>query len=98
MLPKPRIHDPGTLYHVMLRGNGVADIFLDDQDRAKFLLLLQQILEKLSFRVLAFCLMDNHIHLALQVSDIPLSRVMQQTSRPDPTTCTGVCLVGMNRR
>jgi len=77
---KPRIHYPGALYHVMLRGNGGANIFLDDQDRSRFLLLLQQVLEKFSVRILAFCLMDNHIHLALQVGDIPLSRIMQNLS------------------
>ena len=29
MVRKPRIHYPGVLYHMMLRGNGGADIFMD---------------------------------------------------------------------
>lgn len=77
---KPRIHYPGAVYHVMLRGNGGQDIFFDAADRSKFLLLLQQGLEKYHHRVHAFCLMDNHAHLVLQVMDTPLSKVMQNLS------------------
>ncbi len=29
MARKPRIHYPGALYHVMLRGNGGGDIFFE---------------------------------------------------------------------
>ena len=33
---KPRIHYPGAVYHVMLRGNGGQDIFFDPADRTRF--------------------------------------------------------------
>src|SRR5450631_706685 len=74
---KPRIHYSGALYHVMLRGNAGQDIFFDDTDRYRFLLFLQEGVERLGFRIHAFCLMTNHIHVALQVEGIPLSRIMQ---------------------
>jgi len=77
---KPRIHYPGALYHVMLRGNGGADVFLEDGDRYRFYLLLQEGVERFGFRIHAFCLMDYHIHLALQVGEISLSRIMQNLS------------------
>jgi REP element-mobilizing transposase RayT len=80
MARKPRIHYPGAVYHVMLRGNGGADIFFEDGDRHRFFLLLQEGIERFGFRVHAFCLMSNHIHLALQVGEIPLSRIMQNLS------------------
>jgi len=38
---------------------------------------VQEGLERYGHRVLAFCLMTNHIHLAIQVADVPLSRIMQ---------------------
>jgi REP element-mobilizing transposase RayT len=38
---------------------------------------MQQGLEKFRHRVHAYCLMDNHVHLALQVTETPLSKVMQ---------------------
>ena len=75
---KPRIHFPGAVYHVMLRGNAGQDIFIDDSDRSRFLLILQQEQELSGCRIHAYCLMDNHIHLALQVANIPLSKIMQK--------------------
>lgn len=80
MARKPRIHYSGAIYHVMLRGNGGMDIFIDDQDRMRLCLLLQEGVERFGHRILAFCLMDNHIHLVVQVGTIPLSRIMQNLS------------------
>lgn len=80
MARKPRIHLPGGLYHVIFRGNGGQDVFLTDADRYRFYLLLQEGTHRFGYRVHAFCLMTNHIHLALQVGDIPLSRAMQNLS------------------
>jgi len=74
---KPRLHYPGALYHVILRGNAREKIFFANSDRHRFYLFLQQGAERYRFRIHAFCLMTNHIHLALQVGDIPLSRIMQ---------------------
>ncbi|WP_243689309.1 helix-turn-helix domain-containing protein [Geotalea toluenoxydans] len=39
--------------------------------------MLQEGSARLQYRIHAFCLMTNHVHLLLQVSDIPLSRLMQ---------------------
>jgi len=80
MARKPRIHYPGAFYHVMLRGNCGVDIFYDDDDRYRLYLLLQQCIERYHCRIHAFCLMDNHIHLAIQVGTVPLSRIMQNLS------------------
>jgi REP element-mobilizing transposase RayT len=80
MARKPRIHLPGGLYHVIFRGNGGQDIFLTDADYCRLLLLLQEGTFRFGYRVHAFCLMPNHIHLALQAGEIPLSRGMQNLS------------------
>ena len=80
MARKPRIHYPGALYHVTLRGNARQEIFFDDEDRCRFYLLLQEGIERFGHRVLAFCLMSNHVHLAIQVGEVPLSRIMQNLS------------------
>jgi hypothetical protein len=42
MVRKPRLHIPGGLYHVRLRGNGGQGIFSDDEDRYHLYLLIQQ--------------------------------------------------------
>ncbi|MCF8056374.1 MAG: hypothetical protein K9K37_07025 [Desulfocapsa sp.] len=39
---KSRIHVPGGVYHVMMRGNGGQGIFYSEQDRYRIYLLLQE--------------------------------------------------------
>ena len=78
---KPRIHYPGAVYHVILRGNAGDPTFFDDRDRYRLYLILQYAVEKFRCRIHAFCLMRNHIHLVTQVDDIPLSRIMQNVSQ-----------------
>ncbi|MFH2124599.1 MAG: hypothetical protein ABIJ50_14095 [Pseudomonadota bacterium] len=73
MSRKPRIHLPGGLYHVLFRGNGGQNVFLTDADYCRFYLLLQEGTFRFGYRVRAFCLMTNYIHLVLQVDEIPLS-------------------------
>ncbi len=64
----------------MLRGNAGQDIFFSDDDRYYLYLLIQQGVERYRHRILAFCLMNNHIHLAIQVSKDPLSKIIQNIS------------------
>jgi putative transposase len=80
MARKPRIHTPGAVYHVILRGNGRQDVFFDEKDRCRFYDILQNSCVRFRYRIHAFCLMTNHIHLAVQVGEIPLSRIMQNVS------------------
>jgi putative transposase len=54
-------------YHVMARGNEKRDIFLDNQDREVFLIILNRIKQAVYFDLFAYCLMNNHYHLALRV-------------------------------
>lgn len=80
MARKPRLHFPGGLYHVMLRGNGGQAIFFDEGDRYHLYLLLQEGVERFGHRIHGFCAMTNHLHLAVQVAEVPLSKIMQNVS------------------
>lgn len=77
MARKPRIHLDGALYHVMLRGNGGQPIFLIDEDRDAFEDLVAEGVSRFGHRIHAYCWMGNHVHLAVQVADTPLSKIMQ---------------------
>jgi len=74
---KPRIHLSGGLYHVILRGNSRQDIFFADEDRFVFYRLLEEGVRRFNYRIHAFCLMSNHVHLAMQMGREPLSRGLQ---------------------
>ena len=80
MSRKPRIHISGGVYHVMLRGNAGQEIFFDDEDRCHFYLLLQEGVSRFGHRIHGFCLMGNHVHLAVQVGEESLSKIMQNLS------------------
>lgn len=73
-------HYPGALYHVILRGNDGQSIFFDDTDRTRFSFLLQEGIERFGHLIHAFCLMSNHVHLAIQVGEVSLSRILQNLS------------------
>jgi putative transposase len=80
MARRPRIHYPGAVYHVILRGNGGQPIFAEDGDFLFLYSLLREGIDRFGFRIHAFCFMLNHIHLVVQVGDIPLPRIMQNLS------------------
>ncbi len=76
MARPPRLEAPGAVYHVVVRGNEQKAVFRDDVDREKYLERLAHYREKFDFRLIAFCLMTNHVHLAVRAGRFPLSRLM----------------------
>ncbi len=80
-----RERDVDTYYHIFNRGAGKRPVFLDDQDRYKFLSLLARHLDptdtstrsdglpypKYDLELLTYCLMDNHFHLLVYQRDDP---------------------------
>lgn len=73
----PRVHVPGGLYHVILRGNHQQAIFDLPADYHLFEDLLSRALRRYDARVHAYCWMTNHVHLAAQVGDARLGRLIQ---------------------
>ena len=78
MARRPRIEYPGALYHVIARGNQRQRIFLDDSDRMHYLNLLLALKKTCFFRLYAYVLMHNHVHMLLEAGTTPLSRIMQR--------------------
>ena len=73
-----RLEYPGALYHVTARGNARQDIFLQDEDRPRFLRVLEQVVARCHLLLHAYCLMDNHFHLVVETPDANLSKAMRQ--------------------
>lgn len=80
MARKPRVHLPGGVYHVMLRGNGGQKIFFSEEDYFRLYLLLQEGISRFGYRVHGFCCMSNHVHLAIQIGQVSLSKIIQNLS------------------
>lgn len=54
------------IYHIMLRGIDRRDIFLEDDDREKFLYYVFRARELGEFKLYGYCLMDNHVHILMK--------------------------------
>lgn len=77
MARKPRIYYENAIYHVIARGNNREEIFLDAEDKDKYLELLVKYKQKYGFELLAYVLMDNHVHLLICIAQISISKIMQ---------------------
>jgi REP element-mobilizing transposase RayT len=66
------------LYHAWTRGNRKQATFLTDRDRFIFLSLLGKVVERMEWRLLAYCLMGNHLHLIVETPRGNLSEGMQR--------------------
>jgi putative transposase len=60
-----RIVIPGVPHHVTQRGNRRLPVFFSDDDRRLYLALLAEAAGASGTGCLAWCLMDNHVHLIL---------------------------------
>jgi REP element-mobilizing transposase RayT len=82
MSRRPRIHFHNAVYHAYSRGVDGQDIFRDAEDRYRFLGLMNRVSRDLSVHVMAYCLMGNHFHLAIQVAHVDLSAAMHKMLTP----------------
>jgi putative transposase len=72
-----RIEYCGAWYHVMNRGINRMKIYLNDEHRAIFLGLLEEIHILFNVKIHSYCLMDNHYHLLLETPHANLSKAMR---------------------
>lgn len=58
-----RLVIPHLAHHLIQRGNRRQDVFFDDEDYRTYLALLRDRLAESGTRLVAYCLMTNHVHL-----------------------------------
>jgi REP element-mobilizing transposase RayT len=66
------------IYHVMLRGVNRDVLFLEPEDYDRFLATLRVVRDASGCRVLAYCLMPNHVHLVLRTTQEPIGTVIKR--------------------
>jgi REP element-mobilizing transposase RayT len=79
---QPRHEGEDAVHHVYARGNRRQEIFVDDQDRRTYLGMLGSVVRRCRWRCLAFCLMDNHVHLLIETPEANLGLGMQRLHAP----------------
>jgi len=66
------------IYHMILRGMNRQTIFEEEEDAQKFLEVLDYYKELIGYKIYAYCLMGNHIHLLLQEGSEELGIFMRR--------------------
>lgn len=66
------------IYHIMLRGINQQEILEDREDNEKFIRILKDCKLISGYKLYAYCLMGNHIHLLMKVEKEPLERIFKR--------------------
>ncbi|HEY3424780.1 MAG TPA: transposase [Negativicutes bacterium] len=80
MSRKPRAKSSSGIYHIILHGINRQSIFEDDEDRLKIIEVLAKYKEISQYRIFAYCLMDNHVHILLQEIQESIGIIIQRVS------------------
>ena len=67
-----RDESPGY-HHVWCRGNNKRSIVVDDRDRLALFGLMDSIARQFEWQVAAYCVMDNHYHLVIEIGERGMS-------------------------
>ncbi len=75
MARQARLSSATGYYHVVMRGNNKDYIFKDKKDKEFFMEVLHGLKSEGMIDLVAWCLMDNHVHLALkaEIGDLALA-------------------------
>ncbi|MEW6525973.1 MAG: transposase [Spirochaetota bacterium] len=79
MARKLRVQMPGLTYHITSRCIEWRNMLEEEYFKACFVEILRRAKEKYPFKLIAYCIMDNHIHLVIRTVDdgAPIGRIMQ---------------------
>ncbi len=79
---KPRQPSPSGVYHFITRGVNKKKLFHGQEDYKSYLRLLKEYRDKFNVQIYHYCLMTNHIHLALKSENLQtLSQFAHFTQR-----------------
>ena len=62
----------------MLRGNERKDIFIDEEDKEKFIKIVFKKKANEAFKLYAYCMMDNHLHLVIKEQKETISQIIKK--------------------
>jgi putative transposase len=75
---QPRLQIAGGTYHVTARACAHEPLFQDAHDHSAFLAILGQVVQRLGWDCLSFCLMTTHYHLMVVTPGEDLAAGMQR--------------------
>lgn len=81
-MPRPkRFWHPGLYFHLIMRGNNRQNIFNDRADVNELFRVFSYVYDKFDFTIISYCIMNNHYHLLIRSSEVPLSKIMMLVNK-----------------
>ena len=73
-----RVKSESGIYHIMLRGINQQVIFEQSEDYEKFTEILNKYKAISGYKVFAYCLMSNHIHLVIKQEKESIEQILKR--------------------
>ena len=71
-----RLKSDESIYHIMCKSITEVDLFKDADDKKMYLSFIKKYKILYNFKLYAYCLMDNHLHLIIDANGSDISKVM----------------------
>src|SRR3954454_15291350 len=66
---KKRLEESGLIHHACVHAVNDEQLFIDDEDRTGYLLMLAATVAEFGWLCLAYCLMGTHVHLLVETPE-----------------------------
>lgn len=73
---KARDKSNDSIYHIMCRSISEVNLFKSKEDKLRYIGLIKKYQMVYEFKVYGYCLMDNHVHLLIDVNGANISSIM----------------------
>lgn len=80
MARQARKVSPTGYYHVMMRGNNKEKIFIKEKDKYNLIKMLKTATQEDAISFVAYCFMDNHVHLLIKGDLNDMSSAMKKVN------------------
>lgn len=78
MARQARLKSSTGIYHIMIRGINKEKVFINEFCKSKLIKIIKEIKEEIEFSIIAYCIMDNHLHLLVRDDAYNLAVIMKR--------------------
>lgn len=81
MCRKNRMKSENAYYHIIMKGMSEIKLFRINDNKDKYLFYLKKYKDIYNFRILAYCIMDTHVHLLIDTNGADISKYMHDINQ-----------------
>ena len=78
MARKARVESSTGIYHMIIRGFEMKDIFLEDENKNKILEIIESYKEACGYQIYGYVVLDNHLHLLVKEGGVSIGNMMKR--------------------